>query len=214
MIFLSSFRPQANCPDEIWEHQIAANRSWTRVAESIFYFNKLDLNLRSTKTAFIGNSDDKPSIRQLAAFAGGMNSWVAILNADIVIPQAFRRVEDAIRSRACACVVSRRYNIAVDGDQSQAKVTDHGLDFFAATPHVWKAVANEIPDDFKMGRIVWDNWLINFFMLHYGNFCYDITPARVVFHPLHEHREDQNWEFNKNDPVLRKNNWPFHSIEA
>ncbi len=91
---------------------------------------------------------------------------------------------------------------------------DLGLDFFAATPTVWKAAAEKIPAEFTLGRIAWDNWMLNFFMSEFGNYCFDITPSRVVFHPQHEDREDQNWDFPKKDPYIVRNNWPFHVIEA
>jgi hypothetical protein len=213
VILVSSFRPQADCPKKIWENQEAANRSWTRIAERIFYFNKGDPRMKSAKTAFIP-TEVKPPIKKMAAFCPGLNSWSAIVNADIIIPQNFRRVEDAMNDpdRAVGCVVSRRYTLPKDGDTSGARLADLGLDFFAATPTVWKAVAEKMPPEFLMGRIVWDNWIVNFFMAEFGNFCYDITPARVIFHPMHEDRTDQNWDFPKNDEILAKHNWPFHSI--
>jgi hypothetical protein len=153
----------------------------------------------------------KPTIKAMAAFCGQLAGWSCILNADIVVPQNFRRVEDVLLAGDKACAISKRYNM-VDDDQSAAKITDNGLDFFAANAPVWKLAAETINDDYRMGRIVWDTWMVNFFMFKFGNYCHDITPSRVVFHPLHDGRTDQNWEFNKNDEVLKKNNWPFHEI--
>jgi len=212
MILISSFRPFDGCPPVIWQQQEAANRSWVRLFDKIFYFNHSDPRLGSAKTAFFP-CDGKPSIKTLATFAGYLADWSCIVNADIIIPQNFRRVEEALRTRPAGCAVSRRYTLPADGDQVGARLTDLGLDFFAATPTIWKAVAEKIPESFTLGRIAWDNWMVNFFMAEFGNHCYDITPARVVFHPMHEDRTDQNWDFPKGDPYMMKNNWPFHSIE-
>ena len=212
MIAVSSFRPFDGCPENIWQQQIAANRSWTSLFQRIFYFNQRDQRMTSAKTAFLP-TNGKPAIKTMAAFCAGLNDWSCIVNADIVIPSNFRRVEEQLRGQPAGCAVSRRYTLPPDGDTASARLTDLGLDFFAATPVVWKAVAEEIPAGFRLGRIVWDNWLVNFFMAKFGNHCYDLTPSRVVFHPLHENREDQTWDFPKDDPYLLKNNWPFHSIE-
>lgn len=210
MIFVSSFRPYDGCPEEVWENQIAANRSWNRIAEKIFYFNDRDPRMASDKTMFLP-TQGRPAIKTMAAFCGQLAGWSAILNADIVIPQSFRRVEDVLLAGDKACAVSKRYNM-VEGDPSTGKVTDNGLDFFAANAPVWKLAGETIADDYRLGRIIWDTWMVNFFMFKFGNFCYDITPSRVVFHPIHDGRQDQNWDYNKNDEILKKNNWPFHEI--
>jgi hypothetical protein len=214
MIAVSSFRPFADCPPAIWDNQVAANRSWVRLFPQIFYFNQAEPRMRSARTAFLPTTG-KPSIKNLANFCGLLNDWSCIVNADIVIPQAFRRVEDHLRSHTAACCISKRYTLPPDGDTAGATLdpTDHGLDFFAATPKVWQTAAAKIDPAYTLGRIVWDNWMVNFFMAEFGNFCYDLTPARVIFHPKHEDRTDQNWDFPKDDPILKRNNWPFHSVE-
>ena len=212
MIIVSSFRPFDECSNDVWLNQEAANRSWERLFERIFYFNRSDSRMKSAKTAFLPTTG-KPAIKKMAAFCGGLNDWSALVNADIVIPQNFRRVESALRSRAAGCAISRRYTLPAEGDTSSARLTDLGLDFFAATPAIWRAAAEKIPPEFCLGRITWDNWMVNFFMAEFGPYCYDLTPSRVVFHPMHEDRSDQNWDFPTDDPYLLKNNWPVHSIE-
>ena len=213
MILVSSFRPFDDCPRDIWGQQIAANRSWTRLFDRIFYFNNRDQRMTSNKTLFIPTTG-RPSIRQMANFCGQLNDWSCIVNADIVISTPFRRVEEALRGRQSACAVSRRYTMPEDGEISGSKITDLGLDFFAATPTVWKKAGEKIPQDFQIGRINWDNWMVNFFMAEFGNYCYDITPAKVIFHPQHEDRRDQNWDVPKDNFYLTKNNWPFHTIDT
>ena len=215
MIIVSSFRPHDDCPKANWEQQIAANRSWTKLFPQICYFNNRDQRMSSSKTMFLPTKG-KPSIKTMATFCGKLTDWSAIVNADIVIPSNFRRVEDAMRGRPCACAISKRYTLPSDGDPAGAQMVagDLGLDFFAATPEVWKKAGEAIPKEFTLGRIVWDNWILKFFMSEYGNYCHDLTPSRVIFHPQHEGRVDQNWEFPKDDPYLKKrDNWPFHVIE-
>jgi hypothetical protein len=212
MIIVSSFRPFETCSNIVWLQQEAANRSWVRLFDRIFYFNHSDTRMKSAKTAFLP-TNGKPAIKKLAAFCGGLNDWSCLVNADIVIPQNFRRVEEALRGQPAGCAVSRRYTLPADGDTATARLTDLGLDFFAATNTVWKAVAEKIPEGFCLGRTKWDNWVLNFFMAEFGNHCYDLTNSRVVFHPMHEDRADQNWDYPKDDPYLNKNNWPFHAIE-
>ena len=213
MIIVSSFRPHVGCPANIWQQQEAANRSWTRLFDKIIYFNVSDPRMASDKTLFLP-TEGKPSIQKIARFCGGLAGWSCLVNADIFIPQKFRQVENALLAKGGGCAVSRRFTLPADGDTATARLTDLGLDFFTATGPVWQAVAEKIPPEFCMGRIAWDNWLLNFFMAEYGNDCYDLTNSRVVFHPMHEDRIDQNWNFPKDDPYILKNNWPFHSIEA
>ena len=215
MIIISSFRPYEGCPPAIWEQQVAANRSWVKIFDKIIYFNAAEPRMAGGDKVMFLPTTGKPSIKKIATFAGGLNDWTAIVNADIVIPSNFRRVEDALRGRPAACAISRRYTLPADGETAGAQLAagDNGLDFFAATPRVWKLAGEKIPDGFTLGRIVWDNWMLNFFMAEFGNYCYDVTPSRVVFHPQHEYRVDQNWDFPKTDPYLNKNHWPFHSIE-
>jgi hypothetical protein len=214
MLIISSFRPHDGCPAEIWEQQLAANRSWQLIAPQIFYFNQPDARLRSKKTAFLPTKG-KPSIKAMTAFCGGLNDWSAIVNADIVIPLNFRRVEEQLRGRGGACAICRRYTLPPDGNPAKAVLlnTDRGLDLLAAAPNVWKAASERIPPEFCMGRIVWDNWMVNFFMSEFGNHCYDLTPSKVCLHPQHEGRVDQNWRFPMDNPMLKKNNWPFHVVE-
>ena len=211
MIAVSSFRPFDGCPKTIWQHQITANRSWERIFNQIFYFNDRDQRMHSAKTVFLP-CKEKPTIKAIAGFCGGLNDWSCLVNADIIIPPNFRRVEEALRSNLAGCAVSRRWTVLEDGDTSKARLVDYGLDFFAATPMIWKKVAEKIPTDFRLGRIVFDNWLVNFFMSEFGNYCYDVTGSRVVFHPQHEDRVDRNWSWPKDDPILARNSWPFHAI--
>jgi hypothetical protein len=49
-------------------------------------------------------------------------------------------------------------------------------------------------------------------MLNFGNFCYDLTDSKICLHPLHDGRADQTWDCPRNNEIMRKNQWPFHSL--
>ena len=123
MIIVSSFRPFETCSNTVWLQQEAANRSWVRLFDRIFYFNHSDPRMKSAKTAFLP-TNGKPSIKKMAAFGGGLNDWSCLVNADIVIPQNFRRVEEALRGQPAGCAVSRRYTLPADGDTATARLTE------------------------------------------------------------------------------------------
>jgi hypothetical protein len=217
---ISSFRNFVACSESYWNNQATANRSWqivvTDANDRIFYFNERETRMNSAKTVFLPHKS-KPTIRSMAGFAAGLGDWSALVNADIILTRNFRRVENELMKRQAVCAVSRRFTLIrttgpIIDDYSNARITDNGIDFFAATPRVWKQVADNIPLEFLFGKVMWSTWLVNYFMLNWGNFCYDLTDSKICLHPLHEDRTDQEWEWNKKDPVLNKNGFPFHSI--
>ena len=239
MTLLSSYRPFTGCPDAIWENQTVANRSWLNAVaaektpknqfssdvafenpvgtqERIFYFNERDQRMSSAKTVFLPFKS-KPPVKTMAQFAAGLGGWSALVNADIILTLNFRRVERELNNKLAACAVSRRFTVIrttgpIIADYSAARVTDNGVDFFAATPKVWERVAADMPPKFLFGKKYFDAWLVNYFMLNFGNFCYDFTDSKICLHPLHEDRTDQNWEPPRDNEVMRKNQWPFHSL--
>jgi hypothetical protein len=236
---ISSYRPFDGCSPEIWENQITANRSWMNAvgsektpknqfssdkafenpvgtSERIFYFNERDQRMSSAKTVFLPFRS-KPPIKTMARFAAGLGGWTALINADIILTLNFRRVELELNNKLAACAVSRRFTLVrttgpIIADYSNARITDNGVDFFAATPKVWEKVAADMPPEFLLGKTAWDRYLVNFFMLHFGNYCYDLTDSKICLHPLHEDRADQTWDCPHNNEIMRKNQWPFHSL--
>lgn len=194
MIAVTSLRPPDSCPPEIQRNQERALRSWEEHFE---------------RTICIENEgEDAPRIKTLCETCAEHPGWSAIVNADILVAGNFEGVcRGLIRSKV-ECAISKRYQF--DGDRLDlAVVDDEGLDFFAARQDIWRRAAEEIPEVFRLGRIVWDTWMLGFFMHVSQDNCADITPAQVIFHPRHGDRHDQHIEV----PQLRyPARWPGFRI--
>lgn len=208
VIIASSFRPFDKCSPEIADNQVRAKLSWDKCAERVVYLNHPEPRLSGPHTVFIP-TDGKPDIKSMAILLGSQPDWGCIANADIVLGSGIRRLLETLTLCEANCAVSKRYTLPEGGDTSKATLVeaDYGVDFFVAKPEVWRHVARKIPKDFKLGRIVWDTWLVCFFVTEYFWSCYDATPSRVVFHPKHGDREDQALKVPK-DPYLSKSLWP------
>lgn len=190
---------------------MSAARSWN-VFDRVFYFcphDKVRPDLGS-KFQFV-DCDSKPHIKQLCDFAAKQPGWSCIINADIIMGKNFPNVEYQLMLRDLKCAVSRRWEIPETGILTDSKVVDYGLDWFAATPEMWAAAAREIPSEFQLGKILWDTWMLGFFLNFSNGSCADLTPSRVIFHPKHGDRNDQN--------IIRPNShyyafakWPRFSI--
>lgn len=187
MIALSSFRPFSQCAEARQDHYSAAHHSWEQVFYSIQYFNNLEPSLSGNQTLFLGGSDERPKVSLLAEHASLQKTWVSIINADIIVHAKLAHVPNQLRKLRGVCAISRRFD-AYFPDQP----LDWGLDFFLATPEVWKAVSFQIPPVFTLGRIRFDTWLCSFFSHRYPDQCYDLTPSKLIFHPKHEERNDQH----------------------
>lgn len=189
VIALSSFRPLSKCSPNRQQQFIQAKESWERVFREIHYFNSFEPSLAGPTTQFIvrDNPDERPPIALMAAHAARQREWVALINADIVIMEKMAGADAALEKFRGQCALSRRLE-----SLTSPHPTDWGLDFFLAIPAVWAAVAAQIPPVFSLGRVRWDSWISAFFARRYGDFCYDLTPMRLVFHPPHEERADQN----------------------
>lgn len=205
MVALSSFKPLEKCTDEIRQNQIKAFHSWVEAFDHIYYFGDPAEEVRSLKTTFIP-SKGRPTIRSLVHLGSTLGVWGAIINADIVISPKIREVEWRLSQLQCECGLSRRY------DQESQTVIDNGLDFFCATPKAWSAVAKVIPEEFRIGQILWDTWLLGYFSREFRHKCADLTRAKFVFHPKHGDREDQNLANPPRDKYLNSFAWPQVSI--
>lgn len=213
MVVASSFRPFSECTPEIAANQIRAKISWDKYADRVFYFNDPEPSLSGNNTTYIP-CEGKPDIKSMAMLLSNQPTWGCIVNADIVLGPSIRRVMDTLSWCHADCVVSKRYTIPFDGDLTRGiqEKNDNGVDFFLARPSVWKKAAESVPKEFHLGRIVWDSWMVCFFVKSYFWSCYDITPAKAIFHPKHGGRCDQNFNV-PDDPYLKKSLWPPHVIQ-
>lgn len=212
MIAISSFRAFKDCPADWVKNQKRAKSSWDQVFSSIYLFGDEEPELCSPKTTFL-KCFDRPSIRSMSEVCWRNSSdWACIVNGDIVVTQNILKIEHILKSVGVKCIVSKRYEIPENGGFINAKIVDNGVDFFGATKDVWAEVFHNIPVDFRIGRVKWDNWMVNFFMANHHDQCYDITPCRAIFHPKHEDRKDQNFDPPK-DEYLNRHAWPMQIIE-
>ena len=74
-------------------------------------------------------------------------------------------------------------------------------------------VACNIPKEFTLGRILFDTWLLSFFTAHWWEFCFDISPSKLIYHPVHEERVDQAMTVNGENEYLKKVRWPKHYLK-
>jgi hypothetical protein len=186
MIFVSSARPMGNDP-QYDRNQLAAKASWDKCASKIVYFNDIQPQLRSPKTWFV-DAEPYPRILDILEFCMSQEEWCAILNADIVVGPNFPVVEAKLRSKNAMCASSWRYNFDPAIGISSGVHNDNGIDFFAATPEVWGRAYELCQEELRLGSGYWDGWMLSvfgtFFMLGFWN----LTPARVIFHPNHSGR--------------------------
>lgn len=183
MTVVSSHKPSKDsifCAINQWR----ANNSWTRNFDRITYFGNNEEGLNGT---FVP-SDQFPRIRDLVGYCATVPGWSAIVNADIVIGDDFRKVEGHLLLKKAQCSMSRRFQFEGE-DLAKAALVDMGLDFFAATQETWQMILPQVPENLRIGHCLWDTWMLNFMATNYLGGFYDITECRVVFHPKHEDRK-------------------------
>lgn len=188
MIFVSSCRPFDKDPTgEYSRNQLAAKASWERYAKSIVYFNDPQKQLKSPKTWFI-DSEPYPKILDLLEFCIVQKEWCAILNADIVIGPKFPNVEARLNQRGATCAASWRYNFDPALGIDSGVHNDNGLDFFAATPEVWRIAYEICQEELRLGSGYWDGWMLSTFVTFANSGFWDISPSKVIYHPNHQGR--------------------------
>lgn len=190
MIALSSHRPHHKSV-EFRHNQLLAKRSWEGAFTKIIYAGIEEPELHSQKTTFI-QAEDWPRIQTLAQIAAEQQGIVAILNADIVVNNRLREVENRMWARGGVCGSSRRYHFdAHTPDLTHAKLieSDRGRDIFIARQNIWKRIAREVPEYLRIGHQQWDAWMTDFFREHYNQRFIDFTAMKCIFHPKHEDRQ-------------------------
>lgn len=186
MIAISSFRPKSDCAPEIWRNQVNAKKSWERAFSRVIYFGwPPNPELASEKTLFV-ESEPFPKIRELCECASEQDQMTAIVNADIVVSKRMLNVEQALMRLGADSAMSKRFEFDPDNKTIPPKIVDSGLDIFIANPVVWAMAAEEVPEQFRIGHILWDTWMLSFFTHH--SRCWEITEMQVIFHPKHENR--------------------------
>lgn len=187
MLAISSCR-QLSVNDEVAKNQIRANQSWQKAFDAICYFAEPDPRLGSSKTRFV-RGEDFPTLKSILFVAALYDDIGCILNADIVVSEGFRPVVHGLIYGGALALTSMRFEFDPDTeDYDKAAIADHGVDFFAATPQVWKKAWKEIPPEFRIGHAGWDSWMLGFLNYNCGHAFKDITKHRCIFHPRHGSR--------------------------
>lgn len=212
MIALSSYAPMSRAP-EIARNQLVAKSTWDKTFSAIVYFNPVEERFVNANTGFTGQTE-RPSIRQMAEYAAEQNGWVAIINADVVVAMKMVGIDSVLNSQKVWCGMSRRLEFDPTGPPRKGRLVDLGLDFFFARPSVWALVASEIPDDFTIGRQQWDTWVLSFFIIHGGEYCVDLTPSNLIWHPKHDNRLDFHLKRPPGDTYLDRVSWPKRMISV
>jgi hypothetical protein len=206
MNVVSSHRPHSES-GEYASNQIFAKQSWDRYFREIIYYGPREPDLASDKTTFI-DSEPFPTIKSLSECCSWQEDWCAIINADIFIGPNFCEVESELKARNAKCAISLRQEFVPGYPPSSGHRVDLGLDFFAATPKMWRFIAQEMPSQFRIGHQFWDTWMLAFMSRYGGRDCYDATPQRFVFHPRHGDRRFTYKIDTKGDQYTNRLTWP------
>lgn len=221
MIAISSFRPFKF--KEYAHQQVLAKRTWNHTFKWIYYFGDRETELLKggPQNTFFLPCAGKPTIKEMCRQAFKILShpqtknqtWAAIINADIAVRPRLADVVDRVLEQSGAkCALSKRYEIPVDGNWDNVKIDGNALDFFVAKKEVWELASRECPEVFRLGHQMWDTWMASFFANNWPNESYDLTPTKLIFHPKHEDRGNQETIMPKNDPYLDKMRFPGHIL--
>lgn len=188
MILITSARPVKDCSPAILRNQLRALDSWVENVNHIVYVNREETLLTDPQVTFMTmDGEPFPRIKYLMEFLASIGDWGCICNADIVIGDGLKQIKQELIKKGALCAMSRRFEF--EGENvNDGKLLDNGLDFFCAVPSVWKLAARMVPNQYRIGNILWDTWFMGFLSSYYHNYFWDITPCRLVFHPKHEDR--------------------------
>lgn len=183
VIAVSSFRPFAESP-EIARNQARAFESWLDVFDSVLYFGAPEPCLASPCTQFV-EAAPFPPIRLLMLAGALAKEPVCLVNADIVLSPYARDYFKGALIRAQAAMSYRLEFDPLTFDLREAKRRDNGLDVFLAKPAVWRRCWRDCPQEFRIGRPVWDSWLFMWMHDHCGGKFVDLSAGKLAFHPKH-----------------------------
>jgi len=129
----------------------------------------------------------------MAEICAAQPGWSAIVNADIYLGDKFPIVEQKLKNKNATCAASWRWEFdparGVESAASERIPHDNGVDFFAAVQSTWRKIADIADERLRHGSAFFDTWLLSFFATFESTGYWDISPARVIFHPKHEGRK-------------------------
>jgi len=199
---LSSLRPF----DQNLEYaklQLDALESWQALGSQIVYFNSpKECSIREGfQIQFVEPKQSPPTIYEMIAWTldkGNAETSIAIVNSDIVLGRDINLLEQVVRNyqmtRNWAATSFRyTYDTVLGIHNAWRDPNDLGLDIFIAPRRIWEVIYREIPalgaTKLTIGRILWDNTVNAYFGERLAvNRYIDLTPWKVVFHPVHGER--------------------------
>lgn len=211
MMCVSSFRPLKE-GWEFFQNQVTAKESWNKIFDSILLLGNPEPALQGPQTVFVP-WEQFPRIKDMVRMCSVVQEdWCVILNADIYLDQKLREIILALGDY-CWCLSSWRYTYdPKQMDFGRARITDNGIDFFAARPNVWNAMYEQVPETLRIGHPFWDTWMLSFFSKFPGNF-FNLTDQRIVFHPKHEGRKTVHFvDIPSIQKTIRYGNMPRNSV--
>lgn len=209
MTAISSFRPHVE-DGEYRTNQIRAWRSWKEVFSRIIYLGDREPELENDQTFFVP-TPEWPRIRDLIKVAANADTeYAVLLNADIVVSTRILHVFSLMKTGNIGAAVSKRWTFDPRRpDFTGAKITDHGLDVFVATPKVWQKALRKVPACLRLGHFLWDTWLSGYLNKTLRNGVADFTSQKCVFHPQHNGRNNPyTSEITVNDPYIHMAGMP------
>lgn len=195
MIAVTSCRPMGDDP-QYDRNQLAAWESWHKVFDAIIYLNDPQPQLRSPITRFYP-WEPYPRIRDMIDICADQEDWSCLINADIVVGPHFKKLEQKLKTKKAVAASSWRWTFNPDVGLNPCEHKDYGCDFFAAQPGAWEMVYRAMcapsprgdedsPTHLRFGAPSWDQWQLGaFFKLFSTMGFYNLTDARVIFHPEH-----------------------------
>jgi len=209
VIAISSFKPFPKSV-AVAKNQTKAKASWDRVFSRIVYCGPAsEPALNGEKTDFVC-TEEFPSIREMVEVAASSVEWACLINADIRVHYRIRFVELELKRLNASCAISLRWQIPDN------RIVDQGLDWFAATPEIWRRILPHVPRWFRVGHCLWDTWMLAAFMYFSHGECYDATASEFIYHPKHFDRDSpfQSKMRKPNDGLIDKLQWPKYRLNV
>lgn len=187
MLAVSSFRPFADAPESALNVR-RAFASWTPVFESVLYFGSPEPSLAGPRVAF-QPYEGPPAIRDLMLACALSGTDACLINADIVVSPELPAMWAKARARRKVLLTGWRFEFdPAAPDYTRAARVDNGLDFFVATPGVWRDLWLACPPNFRLGKPVWDSWLYTHCLRYLPGRFVLLRAPKLAFHPRHGDR--------------------------
>lgn len=210
MIAISSYRPFGESAESD-RNLLMAKSTWDLAGWTSVYVGPKDDRLSGKNTIFLNQPEwPKPCrIKYLCGIAEKLSKiwgWVALVNGDIRVSQKSASLDSELNKVSAKCGYSLRY---VPGENN---IRDLGLDFFVGNSEVWSKIAPIFPNEYQIGKYRWDTSMLGHMITLFRDSLWDITPSRLIFHPVHKSRIDQSMETPPGDGYFARATWSTNKL--